>query len=155
MRVSFDIETVLPEARNSFQRDVSSVYPVTAAGEVMHDIPGSDWQTKLDELTKDQHRESVILQLVSQEFGDRYEGKQMPFAYLECDRRTTPSLGVGGRDSRIPVVLRYTIEHPKRLRVDPLSAEPRLAVEVVGADDTRTLMTIRRMSRRQPEQSQR
>ena len=55
--------------------------PRDAAGEVMHDIPGSDWQTKLDELTKDQHRESVILQLVSQEFGDRYEGKQMPFAY--------------------------------------------------------------------------
>ena len=67
----------------------------------------------------------------------------MPFAYLEYDPKDDElNVGVGGRDGRYPVVLRHTVEHPRELRTDTVGPDVPLAVEVIGGDGSRTLVTL-------------
>ena len=69
----------------------------------------------LDEITKVRTGDDVTIELLDAEFGDAFEAERMPLAYIEYDEHADEaSVGVGGRDGRYPVVLRYSIEHPGR-----------------------------------------
>jgi hypothetical protein len=116
---------------------------MTAASEATHEIPKSEWRETLDQMTTTHQGEYVTLELLSQDFGDEYEAELMPFAYLEYDPKDDEvNVGVGGRDGRYPVVLRHAVEHPKKLLVDTLGPEIPLVVQIVGGDDSQTLVTL-------------
>ena len=55
---------------------------------------------------------------------------------VECDD------ALGGRDGRYPVVLRHGIEHPSEILTDSKPPDLPLAVEIVGGDGSRTLVSV-------------
>jgi hypothetical protein len=116
---------------------------MTAASGATHEIPRTEWRATLDKLTTAHQGEYVTLELLSEDFGDEYEAERMPFAYLEYDPKDDEvNVGVGGRDGRLPVVLRHAIEHPKKLLIDRVGPDVPVAVEIVGANDSRTLVSL-------------
>jgi hypothetical protein len=116
---------------------------MTAANEASREIPKAEWETVLNQVTNAHQGEYVTLELLSEDFGDEYEAEQIPFAYIEYDPKDDQiNVGVGGRDTRIPVVLRHAVDRPQKLLVDSIDPDIPLAVEIVGADDSRTLVTL-------------
>jgi Family of unknown function (DUF5335) len=116
---------------------------MTAASQANHEIPKNEWEATLDKLTTAHQGKYVTLELLSDDFGDEYEAQQIPFAYLEYDPKDDEvNVGVGGRDRRIPVVLRHAVEHPKKILVDAIDPDVPLAVDITAADDSRTVVSF-------------
>ena len=88
--------------------------------------------------------EDATIELLDQDYGDQYEAVWMPLAYIEYDEHVDmASVAVGGRDGRYPVVLRHGVQHPSEILTDSQPPALPLAVEIVGADGSRTLVSIR------------
>jgi Family of unknown function (DUF5335) len=103
------------------------------------------WREFFDLVTKDHEGDAVTVEIVDREYGDQLEAEQMPFSYLEYDDKDDAvNVGVGGTDGRYPVVLRHVIEHPKSILADPLDPRTARAFDIVGADDTSTIVTLYR-----------
>jgi hypothetical protein len=101
------------------------------------------WKQLLDRLTLDHSGEAATIELLSNDFGDEFEAERMPLAYFEFDPKDDIFIvGVGGRDGRYPVVLRHIVEHPKTITVDAVGPDTPLALEVVGGDDNRTVISV-------------
>jgi hypothetical protein len=110
---------------------------------MVHDRPRADWHSLLDELTKVRSGDDVTVEVLDAEFGDEFEAELIPLAYVEYDEHADEaSVGVGGRDGRYPVVLRHSIEHPASILTDSKPPMLPLAVQVVGADGSQTLVTV-------------
>jgi hypothetical protein len=102
-----------------------------------------DWHQLLDRVTEGYAGENVTIEVLDQELGDEYEAERMPLAYVEYDEHADmASVAVGGRDSRYPVVLRHGIEHPSEILIDSIPPTLPLAIEIVGGDGTRTVISI-------------
>ncbi|MCU1489805.1 MAG: hypothetical protein JWM85_1210 [Acidimicrobiaceae bacterium] len=113
------------------------------ARETSQDRPRQDWHELLDKMTLAYADEDTTIELLDQEFGDEYEAEHMPLAYIEYDEHSDmASVAVGGRDGRFPVALRHEIDHPTTIRTDSKPPELPLAIEIVGGDGSRTLVTI-------------
>ena len=109
----------------------------------VHERPKEDWHKLLDELTKVRAGDDITIELLDPEFGDEFEAERMPLAYMEYDEHADEaSVGVGGRDGRYPVVLRHSIEHPTSILTDSKPPLLPLAVQIVGADGSETLVTV-------------
>ena len=105
------------------------------------ELPRSEWQARLEELTKQHEGHDVAIELLDQVFGDEAEVEKLPLAYLEFDPKDDAVIvAVGGRDGRYPVVLRHIIEHPQRIVVD--SYEDRLALDIVDDEGDHTIVSI-------------
>ena len=95
-------------------------------------------------MTKDHEGDAVSIEVLDREFGDQFEAEQMPFAYLEYDDKDDAvNVGVGGKDSRYPVVLRHIIEHPKAILADPPAPNAARALDIVS-DDANTVVSLHR-----------
>jgi hypothetical protein len=111
--------------------------------DIIHERPKGDWRELLDELTKVHAGNEVTIELLDADFGDEYEAEQIPLAYIEYDEHADEaSVGVGGRDGRYPVVLRHSIEHPTSILTDSNPPMLPLAVQIVGADGSVTLVSV-------------
>jgi hypothetical protein len=111
--------------------------------DLVHERPKEEWHKMLDELTKARAGDNVTIELLDAEYGDEFEAERLPLAYVEYDEHADEaSVGVGGRDGRYPVVLRHSIEHPTSIRTDSQPPLLPLAVQIVGADGTQTLVTV-------------
>jgi hypothetical protein len=111
--------------------------------DIVHERPKEEWHKMLDELTKVRAGDNVTIELLDAEYGDQFEAERLPLAYVEYDEHADEaSVGVGGRDGRYPVVLRHSIEHPTSIRTDSQPPLLPLAVQIVGADGTQTLVTV-------------
>jgi hypothetical protein len=111
--------------------------------DIVHERPKEDWHGLLDELSKVRAGDDVTIEVLDVEFGDEFEVERMPLAYIEYDEHTDEaSVGVGGRDGRYPVVLRHSIEHPAAILTDFKPPRLPLAVQIVGADGSETLVTV-------------
>jgi hypothetical protein len=111
--------------------------------DIAHERPKEQWHKMLDELTKVRAGDNITIELLDDEFGDEFEAERLPLAYLEYDEHADEaSVGVGGRDGRYPVVLRHSIKHPTAIRTDSQPPLLPLAVQIVGADGTQTLVTV-------------
>ncbi len=111
--------------------------------DIVHEHPREDWHKLLDEITKVRAGEDITIELLDAEFGDEFEAVRMPLAYIEYDEHSDEaSVGVGGRDGRYPVVLRHSIKHPTSILVDSKPPMLPLAVQIVGADGSETLVTL-------------
>jgi hypothetical protein len=110
---------------------------------IVHEYPKEGWHKLLDDVTKVRAGDNITIELLDAEFGDEFETEQMPLAYLEYDEHADEaSVGVGGRDGRYPVVLRHSIEHPTSIRTDSQPPTLPLAVQIVAADGSQTLVTV-------------
>ena len=111
--------------------------------DIIHERSKQDWHALLDELTKVRTGDDVTIELLDAEFGDEFEAERIPLAYIEYDEHgDEASVGVGGRDGRYPVVLRHSIEHPTSILTDSKPPMLPLAVQIVGADGSETLITV-------------
>jgi hypothetical protein len=111
--------------------------------DIIHERPKEDWHKLLDELTKVRTGDDVTIELLDADFGDELEAERIPLAYIEYDEHgDEASVGVGGRDGRYPVVLRHSIEHPTSILTDSHPPRLPLAVQIVGADGSETLVTV-------------
>lgn len=118
-------------------------HPENRRPDILHDRRKEDWHELLDELTKVHAGDDVTVELLDAEFGDEFEAERMPLAYLEYDEHSDEaSVGVGGRDGRYQVVLRHSIEHPTSILTDAKPPMLPLAVQIVGADGSETLITV-------------
>src|SRR5579863_88099 len=87
--------------------------------------------------------DDVTIELLDVEYGDEFEAERMPLAYIEYDEHSDEaSVGVGGRDGRYPVVLRHSIQHPTSILADSKPPMLPLAVQIVGADGSVTLVSV-------------
>jgi hypothetical protein len=103
----------------------------------------SEWREVLDRLTREHAGDDVSIEVLTAEFGDGREAERMPLAYIEYDPKADEFIvAVGGLDSRYPVVLRHLIAHPKAVLLDSARPEVPVAVEVLGPDDSRTLISV-------------
>jgi Family of unknown function (DUF5335) len=106
------------------------------------ELPRSQWQARLAELTQRHLGHGVAIELLDQEFGDEAEVEMLPLAFLEFDPKDDVAIvGVGGRDGRYPVVLRHIVEHPQRIVADSVG-EDRVALDIVDGDGNQTIVTI-------------
>ncbi len=115
----------------------------TGRPDIVHERPKADWHELLDELSRVRAGDDVTIELLDAEFGDQLEAERMPLAYIEYDEHADEaSVGVGGRDGRYPVVLRHAIERPTSILTDLKPPRLPLAVQIVGADGSETLVTV-------------
>jgi hypothetical protein len=111
--------------------------------DIVHERPKEDWHKLLDDLTKARSGDDVTIELLDTEFGDEFAAERIPLAYIEYDEHSDEaSVGVGGRDGRYPVVLRHAIEHPTSIITDSKPPLLPLAVQIVGADGSETLVSV-------------
>ena len=111
--------------------------------ETKYSRPHQDWHGLLDELTMAYAGEDATVELLDEEFGDEFEAERMPLAYIEYDEHAdVAAVAVGGRDGRYPVVLRHSVEHPSAVLADSEAPGLPLAVEIVGGDGSRTLVSV-------------
>ena len=103
-----------------------------------------EWRDFLDRVTKEHEGDAVTIEVADTDYGDQFEAEQVPFAYLEYDDKADAvNVGVGGKDSRYPVVLRHAIEHPKAILVDPPAPNAARALDIVS-DDANTIVSLHR-----------
>ena len=106
------------------------------------ELPRSQWQARLEELTKQHEGHEVAIELLDKEFGDEFEVEMLPLASLEFDPKDDVVIvAVGGRDGRYPAVLRHMVDHPQRIVADTYG-EGRLALDIVDGDGDHTIVTI-------------
>jgi hypothetical protein len=106
------------------------------------ELPRSQWQARLQELTQQYQGHGVAIELLDQEFGDEAEVEMLPLAFLEFDPKDDVVIvAVGGRDGRYPVVLRHIVEHPQGILADSVG-EDRVALDIVDGDGNHTIVTI-------------
>jgi hypothetical protein len=97
----------------------------------------------LDAVTKACAGQDTTIELLDAEFGDEYQAEKVPLAYIEYDEHVDmASVAVGGRDGRFPIALRHGVEHPSAILTDTDPPDLPLALEIVGGDGSRTLVTI-------------
>ncbi len=108
-----------------------------------HEIPREEWSGFFERVTKEHAGQDVTIEVLDREFGDGHEARRLPLAYVEYDPKDDEvSVAVGGRDGRYPVVLRHAVAGPRRVVSD--SAAPLIdwAFDIVGDDDSHTIVTI-------------
>jgi hypothetical protein len=105
------------------------------------EIPPPEWYDYLETFSKDHEGDAVTIEVLSADFGDELEAERLPLKYVEYDYKDDVVIvAVGGRDGRYPVVLRHMVQHPQRILADTEIADGRWALDVVGQDDSETIV---------------
>ena len=108
-----------------------------------HEIPQEEWSGFFEEVTTNHAGQEVTIEVLDREYGDGYEAQRLPLAYVEYDPKGDEmSVAVGGRDGRYPVVLRHAIQRPRRILSDSTAPLIDWAIDVIGDDDSHTIVTI-------------
>ncbi len=119
----------------------------TAAAEHLR----SQWQELLQGITKDRAGDDVTIEVLSRDFGDGLELERLPLGSLSYDPKDDVAIvTVGGRDGRLPAVLRHIVEHPQQIVAEEVPAGRVLTLEIVGGDGDRTFVTLRPPSAQTP-----
>jgi hypothetical protein len=108
-----------------------------------HEVPHQEWSGLFEEVTKHHAGQDVIIEVLDRQFGDGKEAQRLPLAYIEYDhKRDEVAVAVGGRDGRYPAVLRHAVPRPRRILVDTTLPQIDWAVDIVGDDDSHTIVTV-------------
>lgn len=107
------------------------------------ELPRPAWRDFLESVTKEHDTDDVTIEVLSNEFGDQQEAERIPLAYIEYDDRDDAVIvGVGGRSSQYPVVLRHTVHHPLQIFVHLPAPNVTRAIDIVGEDGDQTVITL-------------
>jgi hypothetical protein len=108
------------------------------------ELPRQDWREFFEKLSKEFEGYDVTIEVVGQDIGDQVEAEKLPLNYLAYDDKDDAFIvAVGGTTGRYPVVLRHIVEHPKQIWAEPLTPTTPWAIDVIGPDDTQTIVTLR------------
>jgi hypothetical protein len=108
-----------------------------------HELSRDEWFPFFEAVTKERDGQLVTIEVVDQTYGDQLEAEKLPFAYIEYDKKDDVFIvGVGGKDSRYPVVLRHMVSHPTRILVDGTVPGLVWAIDVFEDDGTQTIVTL-------------
>jgi phage repressor protein C with HTH and peptisase S24 domain len=103
----------------------------------------AEWRRFLEQMTLAHEGDTVTVEVLGREFGDGYQVEELPLFAIEYDDKDDVAvIAVGGRDGRHPVVFRHMVFRPREILVDPADPQHAFAVEIVGDDDTRTLVSL-------------
>jgi glycosyltransferase involved in cell wall biosynthesis len=101
------------------------------------------WQQFLERVTTERDGDEVTIEVLSRDFGDGLEVQRLPLASLAYDPKDDVAIvAIGGRDSRIPVVLRHLVTHPQQIVAEAVAPDDDLVVEIVDGDGDRTFVTL-------------
>ena len=88
----------------------------------------------------------VTLEVLDQSFGDQLEADRLPWHALVYDvRNDLIELSVGGRDRRIPVVLRHSIRRPTAVWLEQENGLP-AALLIEAEDSAQTIVRFHQRS---------
>jgi hypothetical protein len=109
------------------------------------ELPREAWHDFFELVTKEHESSDVTIEVLGLDLGDQLEAEKLPLAYLEYDQKDDVfSIGVGGRDSRYPVVLDHMVNHPQTILVDAQIPTLVMAVDVIDGDGQQTIVTLHR-----------
>lgn len=84
----------------------------------------------------------VTIEVFDEEIGDQLEAIRLPWHGIVYDSRSEIiELSVGGRDRRIPVVLRHSIHQPNGVWLEQEDGRT-VALLIEAADSARTIVTF-------------
>ncbi|MCC5582107.1 DUF5335 family protein [Microtetraspora sp. AC03309] len=107
------------------------------------ELPRAQWHSFFEMLTKDYEGADVTVEVLDRAFGDQVEAAKLPLAYLEYDEKDDCfSVGLGGRDSKYPVVLRHAVTRPRRILTTSSIPGTPWALDIEDEDGTQTLVTL-------------
>ena len=108
------------------------------------ELQRDEWREWFEKLTQECEGYDVMIEVVSEDFGDQFEAERLPLTYLAFDDKDDVFIvAVGGKDGRYQAVLRHMVEHPKAILAEQLTGETPWAIEVIGPDGTQTIVTLR------------
>lgn len=86
----------------------------------------------------------VTIEVLDESFGDQVEADHLPWHALMYDAHNDViELSVGGRDRRIPVVLRHSISHPTGVWLEQEDGLP-VALMIESKDTAKTIVRFHR-----------
>ncbi|GGK66818.1 hypothetical protein Sme01_10290 [Sphaerisporangium melleum] len=107
------------------------------------DLPRGEWREFFDAMTRDYEGVEVTVEVLSSELGDQMEAERSPLAYLEYDPKDDQfAVGLGGRGGGM--VTRHAVDHPQRIMADTVQEGAVRAFDVVDAEGSETIVTLRR-----------
>jgi hypothetical protein len=111
--------------------------------ETRNDLSREQWQPALERITNEREGRDATIEVLTQDFGDGFEAERLPLSYVAYDPKDDVFIvAVGGRGGRYPVVLHHMIDHPQAVLADEVPPPGSLALEVIGPDDSRTVISI-------------
>lgn len=82
----------------------------------------------------------VTIEVLGKKLGDQVQAQRLPWHSLIYDRSNDIlELSVGGRDHRVPVVLRHEIHHPSRVWMEEIEGSVR-AISIESSDESQTIV---------------
>ena len=84
----------------------------------------------------------MTIELLDQEFGDDRRWSGCLWRTSTTTPRTTWSSWRWAAATAHPVVLRHFVEHPQRVLADSYGPEGGLALDILGSDGARTIVTL-------------
>jgi hypothetical protein len=106
------------------------------------ELERSAWRHFFDLLTKEHEGWQVTVEVTSVDIGDQVQAEKLPFAFMEYDKDDDVIVGVGGRDSRYPVVLQHIVNDPQKVLVDTTAPNAATAIDVIGEDGAQTIVSL-------------
>jgi len=107
------------------------------------ELDRSTWTAYFDRLTQSAPRLDVTIELLGAELGDQIEATSLPLGELAYDaREDVLEIALGGRDRRLPVVLRHRIDAPRAIQALGRGDGLPSAIAIDAADGTRTLLRL-------------
>jgi hypothetical protein len=82
----------------------------------------------------------VTIEVLGKDLGDQVLAQRLPWHSLIYDpSNDILELSVGGRDPRVPVVLRHEIHHPSRVWTEEIEGSVR-AISIESSDESQTIV---------------
>lgn len=82
----------------------------------------------------------VTIEVLGEDLGDQVQAQRLPWHALIYDlNNDILELSVGGRDRRVPIVLRHEIHHPSRVWTEEIDGSVRV-ISIESSDESRTIV---------------
>ena len=109
------------------------------------EIPRAAWHDALELITREHEGDEITIEIVDEDLGDQEEVTKLPLNYVEYDRKDdVVVVGVGGRSTRFPVVLRHMVRHPQTIWVHPPAPATTRSLWLVDGEGVETLVRLHR-----------
>jgi hypothetical protein len=106
-------------------------------------LPAEQWVEYFDSITPRVEGLLVTIEVMSEELGDQTDVEQLPLRAIGYDRKDDVlEVAVGGRGTRLPVVLRHLISGPQAISVEDSGPLNPSAILVEDASGVRTLIRL-------------
>jgi hypothetical protein len=104
-------------------------------------IDRRQWVVQLEAVGRAHEGGEITIEVLDKDWGDAHEATRLSLTYITYDKKNdVVVIGVGGRSSAWPVLLRHMVWHPTELSLATVGDET--ALRIAERDGTVTLVTI-------------